>query len=79
LFIKSVGDGGKQNLSLFFKTDTLDHLGEDFNAKFSIFLNLVLEGNHESASQLLPVVELNDFCRFLSGSDFIEFDKGLST
>jgi hypothetical protein len=50
LFIKSVCDGGKQNLSLLFEANTIDHLGEDFDAKFSIFLNLVFQGNHESAS-----------------------------
>lgn len=49
-FIKSVCDGGEQNLSLLFEADTLDHLGEDFDAKFSIFLNLVFKGNHESTS-----------------------------
>ena len=73
-FVEAIRYSGQQNLGLFFETYALDHFGEDFNRKFAILLDLVVEGNNEPASKLLPVVVLDDLVRLLVDCRFIELN-----
>jgi len=48
----------EQERPLILESDSLDHLREDLDADLSVLFDLVLERDHESSNELLPVEEV---------------------